>query len=200
MPDFGQLVRTAAFTALAAVALVGRPAFGGDYDRNEVSARELAVAVAILPDDLDRRPAGPCTGVPTKNCSNFIQAFGAVVRGTARRHRGNLYVGTEAWLGLHVPQQQFSGGPVIGVGGSVGWESAADGFRRLRGYVEGGVGLMWSGTAPSDLLKFHGEFGMRYQVQQFDRPHTYLHIGARAMTNFNNFGGTMVTGVGWSFD
>ena len=123
-----------------------------------------------------------------------------VVRGTARRHRGNLYVATEALLGVRLPAAGFSAFPVIGVGGAVGWETASDSYKRLRGYGEAGVGLIYSGTYASDLLKVHLEAGMRYRVQTYERPHNYYHIGVRGVTNFAHVGAALVAGIGWAFD
>lgn len=191
--------RLAATIAVAAAGLT-RPAWAGDYDRNDLSARELAGTAMVMPDDLDERAPGPCVGNTKLTCPNQSLALGMAVRGSARRHRGNFYVGTEAWLGMHFPQAQFSAGPVIGVGGLAGAETAADGYRRLRGYGEVGIDVLYAGTRVSDVFKVFTEFGLRYQTQTFDRPHSYLHIGSRISTNFNHFGIGMAVGMGWTFD
>ncbi len=175
-------------------------ATAGDYERNEVNGRELAVGFATWPDDLDERPAAKCPSKPTAVCSNEAFGIGPILRGAARRHRGNLYVATEAILGLRLPAGGYSAFPTLGVGGAIGWETAADSYKRLRGYFEIGAGMIYTGTAMTDLFKLHVESGLRYRVQTYERPHAYLHIAARAMSNFAHGGSALTAGVGWAFD
>ncbi len=202
MPRRPRLRTAAAASVLTVCCSLSAPtiAMAGDFDRNELSGRELSAGFAAWPDDMDLRPSAPCSSTSKVQCVNQSLGVGPIVRGAARRHRGNLYVASEAVVGVRLPDGQFSAFPVLGVGAGVGWETAADSYKRLRGYGEFGLGLVYGGTRVSDLLKVHLEAGLRYRVQTYERPHTYLHIGVRAMTNFAHVGAALAAGVGWAFD
>ncbi|MBM4342441.1 MAG: hypothetical protein FJ100_03570 [Deltaproteobacteria bacterium] len=189
-----------ATVAIAAATAWPQLAAAGDFERNEVLGRELAAGVAVVPDDIDFRAPGPCPGATKVQCLNQSLAVGPIVRGAARRHRGNLYLGSEVVLGMRVPLGEFSAFPIIGAGAAIGWETAADSYKRLRGYGEFGASLVYSGTRASDLLKFHVEAGLRYRVKTYERPHSYIHIGARVINNFAHFGAALFSGIGWAFD
>ncbi len=170
-----------------------------DYDLNDLAGREIGIGGALAPTDVDLRAAVKCPAGKT-NCDNITQPFGTVLRGTARRHRGHLYMATEALLGLTWPTGSLPAHPWIGVGGALGFETAADGFARVRGYGELGADIVWTNTTVFDVLHVFTEFGLRLQVQQFGRPHTLLFLGARAMTNLDHIGLGMFGGVGFTFD
>lgn len=175
-------------------------AWAGDYDRNDLSARELAVMPFISPADIDPELAKPCTAGKATICQHVVQPIGLLLRGTARRHRRQFYGSGEVLIGATAPTDGFSAMPWIGGGAAIGMESATDGFRKLRWYGELGGDLAFTNTSLGDMLNFYLESGMRFQVQQFDRPHVYLHLGMRVTNNFRHFGYGLVGGVGWTFD
>ncbi|MSP90272.1 MAG: hypothetical protein EXR79_00465 [Myxococcales bacterium] len=146
-----------------------------DYDRNDVRAREVGVVAMIA----------PIAGAPA----------GLAVRGAARRHSRFVYFGTEAQLGI-----QGTPGPWLSAAVVVGGETANDAWRPLRGYGELGTGLVVAWTRLSDLLAFHLEGGVRYQVRTYGRPHMEVGIGGRIISNFNNIGVQFTTSVAWRFD
>jgi hypothetical protein len=162
---------------LAAGAAIGasQPALALDYDRNDVRGRELGIVTLIAP--VADNPVG------------------VALRGTARRHMRRLYVGLEAQLGATLLP-----GPWLLLAGAVGAETADDAWQPLRGYAEAGVGALYAHTQVFDVLVFHGEAGVRYQLQSFERPHVLVHLGLRGMYNFTTIGAQVVTGIGWTFD
>lgn len=192
------LIRRWASVALAL--LIPSLAWAGDYDRNDLSARELAVMPFVSAADIDPGLPGPCTPGKTAVCQRVVQPVGLLLRGTARRHLRQFYGSGEILIGATAPTDGFSTGPWIGGGAAIGLESATDGFRKLRWYGELGADLSFTNTSLGDLLNFFLEGGMRFQVQQFDRPHVYLHLGMRVSNNFRHFGYGLAGGVGWTFD
>jgi hypothetical protein len=196
------LWKSVAFAAIAMMPLLALPraAGAGDFDRNDLQARELAVLAVISPADIDPGQAAKCSPKSTLICSHVVQPPALVLRGTARRHMRQFYGAAELMVGATAPADGFSAGPWIGGGASIGLESATDGFRRLRWYGELGGNLLWNNTSVGDLMVFFLESGARIQVQQFERPHVYLHVGARVMNNFRHFGYGLAAGVGWTFD
>jgi len=153
----------------------------------------------LAPTDVDLRSAVKCPAGKT-NCDYVTQPFGTLLRGAARRHRGHLYTGTEILLGLTWPTGSLPAHPWLGVGGTLGFETAADGYARVRGYGELGADLVWTNTSVFDVLHVFTEFGLRMQVQQFGRPHTLLFLGARVMSNLQHVGMGLFGGVGFTFD
>lgn len=194
--------KSAAAALIGLIALLSLPtdASAGDFDRNDLQARELALLAVISPADIDPGSAAKCSPKGTLICSHVVQPPGLVLRGTARRHMRQFYGAAELMLGATAPADGFSAGPWIGGGASIGMESATDGFKRLRWYGELGGNLLWNNTTVGDLMVFFLESGARIQVQQFERPHVYLHVGARVMNNFRHFGYGLAAGVGWTFD
>ena len=191
------LVASIGLIALLALATEAR---AGDFDRNDLQARELSLLTVISPADIDPGLAAKCSPKDTLICSHVVQPPGLVLRGTARRHIRQFYGAAELMVGATAPADGFSAGPWVGGGASVGLESATDGFKRLRWYGELGGNLLWNNTSVGDLMVFFLESGARIQVQQFERPHVYLHVGARVMNNFRHFGYGLAAGVGWTFD
>ncbi len=179
---------------------VAQSALAGDYDRNDVQAREVGLFVGILPADQDLRPQGPCISDKAQTCKFVTLPLAATVRGTARRHVRNLYFGTEVIVGITAPAAPYNTGLVLGAGAKVGLETAEDGFKRLRGYGEFGVDILYAGTKVVDWLNFFVEGGMRYQVLTYERPHTHLYLAARGMSNFSHLGIGLTAGLGWTFD
>lgn len=180
--------------------LIPTVAWAGDYDRNDVSARELAIMPFVSAADIDPGLAGPCTPGKASICQHVVQPMGLLLRGTARRHLRQFYGSGEVLIGATAPTDGFSAGPWIGGGAAIGLESATDGFRKMRWYGELGADLAFTNTTLGDLLNFFLEGGMRFQVQQFDRPHVYLHLGMRISNNFRHFGYGLASGIGWTFD
>lgn len=195
------LARLAQGALAAAAALsIARPVQAGDFDRNDVQARELAVMPVISPADIDPGRSAKCSATSAAICAHVVQPPGLVLRGTARRHLRHFYGAGELMVGATAPADGFGAGPWIGAGGAIGLESASDGFKRLRWYGEIGGNLVWNNTSVGDLMVFFAESGARMQVQQFERPHVYLHLGARVMNNFRHFGYGLAAGIGWTFD
>jgi len=187
--------------ALAAATVAGAaPAHAGDYDRNDVSGRELAAWFAVLPTDRDPRKPGPCITAKTQTCQFVTLPLAFGVRGSARRHARQTYLGVEALIGVSAPPSPYDASIAIGVGATLGVETADDAYRRLRGYGELGIDVLYAGTRVNDWVTVFAEAGMRYQAIAYERPHTYLHIGARITNNFVHFGGHLSAGVGWTFD
>ena len=150
--------------------------------------------------DIDPSIAKPCTPGKSLICQHVVQPIGLLLRGTARRHLRQFYASGEVLVGATSPTDGFSAGPWLGGGAAIGLESATDGYRRLRWYGELGADLAFTNTSLGDMLNFYLESGMRFQVQQFDRPHVYLHLGMRVSNNFRHFGYGLAAGVGWTFD
>ena len=176
-------------------------AFALDYDRNEVVSRELALGGMMAPFDIDPRPPVACPYDKRLVCESYnSKPVGFFIRGSARRHRRNFYVGAEAQLGLTLPLDSFGPHPWVGVGGAVGVETADNGWARVRGYSELGVGIYFANSSITDMLNFFFEVGGRYQLRVFDRPHFLLHLGIRGMTSFSELGLQVAAGVGWTFD
>lgn len=195
--------RRRALQVLAAVALLltaPTTASALDYEVNDIRSRELAIGGVLSPSDIDPRAPGPCSPTSKAQCTNLKLPVGTVLRGSARRHRGHVYTGVEALAGLTWPTDLLPAHPWLGGGAMIGLETAADGFRRVRGYGEIGLDAIWANTSVFDVLTAYSEAGIRIQVQQFERPHVLLLIGVRAMTNFRHLGYAMAVGVGWTFD
>lgn len=174
--------------------------WAGDYDRNDVRARELTIMPLISPADIDPELSKPCAPGKALICDHVVRPIGLLLRGTARRHLRRFYGSGEILIGATAPTDGFGGHPWIGGGAAIGIESASDGFRRLRWYGELGGDVVFTYTSLGDMLNFFLEGGMRFQVQQFDRPHVYLHLGMRVLNNFRHFGYGLAGGVGWTFD
>lgn len=189
----------AAALLLAALA-IPQAADAGDFDRNDLQARELALMPVISPADIDPALSGKCSPKSALVCAHVVQPPGLTLRGTARRHLRQFYGAAEVTIGATAPADGFSAGPWIGGGAAIGIESATDGYKRLRWYGELGANLLWNNTTLGDVMVFFVESGARMQVQQFERPHVYLHLGARVMNNFRHFGYGLAAGIGWTFD
>lgn len=201
-PSLRVFCRRALLAATALIPMLSLPcaAQAGDFDRNDLQARELSLLAVISPADIDPGLAAKCSPKSTLICSHVVQPPGLVLRGTARRHMRQFYGAAELMVGATAPADGYGAGPWIGGGASIGLESATDGFKRLRWYGELGGNLLWNNTSVGDLMVFFLESGARMQVQQFERPHVYLHVGARVMNNFRHFGYGLAAGVGWTFD
>lgn len=189
------------FSLIGLLLILPTSAFALDYDRNEVVSRELAFGGMMAPFDVDPRPPVRCTYDKRLICESYdSKPVGFFIRGTARRHRRNFYVGAEMQLGLTLPLDSFGPHPWIGGGGAIGVETADNGWARVRGYSELGVGIYFSNSSITDMLNFFAEVGARYQLRVFDRPHFLLHLGIRGMTSFSEIGLQIAAGVGWTFD
>jgi len=170
------LLRLVACVIVVAAGLASpRAADALDYDRNDVRARELGLNMVVA----------PIAGNP----------LGILLHGKARRHRRQLYIGSELQVGA-----LLDGHPWLGVGCMVGGETAADAWARERGYAELGTTLSYMNTKLGDALGFFAEVGVRYQVRAFDRPHLLITVGARGMTNFLHAGVAAQMGLAWTFD
>ncbi len=167
----------ALLVAIAAVAAVAqaRPASALDFDRNDVMARDLAVLGVV----------GAFANHPV----------GLVVRGSARRHNDWFYRGLSLEVGFLSDVR-----PWLMLAGAIGAETATDSWAAFRAYAEGGVGLMYASTGLGQMLAFHVESGIRYQIRSYERPHVLVHVGARVLHNFNNYGLAVISGVAWTFD
>lgn len=169
----------ALLVATAAVLSVLCPsaATATDYERNDVNGRELGVVVMRTP------VAG--------------QPLSMLVSGTARRHTRFFYVGGNLSLGV-----SLQGQPVTMLSGAVGLETADDGFVRVRGYGELGAGAFWANSDQPvlDLLMFHVETGVRWQMRSWARPHWQLVAGVRLFSNFRYLGFAVLTGMNFTFD
>ncbi|MBI5611154.1 MAG: hypothetical protein HY902_19935 [Deltaproteobacteria bacterium] len=194
-----RLARLALPVALLAILLPPSTAYALDYDLNDLADRELGIGGALAPTDVDPRGPAKC---PTSSaiCANVTQPFGTLLRGTARRHRGHLYMSTELLLGLTWPTGSLPAHPWFAVGGAIGAETAADGYARVRGYGEFGADIVWTNSSVFDILHVFTEVGLRLQVQQYGRPHTLLFLGARALSNLDRIGLGIFGGVGFTFD
>ncbi len=160
---------------LLLASLYATSAMAKDYERNDVSSRELGVLLAR---------------------TSFASApFATLVRGVARRHTRFFYVATEVMLGTTF-KPAFYGS----LGGAMGIESAEDAYQPVRGYLEVGVTGQWSQSSIFELLNIHLESGVRLQLKTTVRPHMYAHAGARLMTSFKTYGLGLTFGVGWTFD
>ncbi len=172
-----------------------------DYDLNDLADRELGIGGALAPTDIDPRAPTQCASNPKTVCAaNLTQPFANLLRGSARRHRGHMYLGTELLLGLSWPTGALPAHPWLAVGGTLGAETAADGFARVRGYGEIGFDVAWTKTNVFDVLHVFSELGLRLQVQQYGRPHTVLFLGTRVMSNLSHMGLGLFGGVGFTFD
>ncbi|MBP46740.1 MAG: hypothetical protein CMH53_02265 [Myxococcales bacterium] len=160
---------------LASSMLLCSSVWAGDYERNDVSAREL--------------------GLVSGRFSAGDAPFGFTLRGAARRHTRFFYLAVELEAGATLRP-----GGYVALGGAVGLETAADAFTRLRGYAQLGVAGQWSHSSLHEVLLFHLEVGARIQLQSNVRPHSYLFVSSRASTNFNDYGAALALGVGWTFD
>ena len=187
--------------AILLLLLVTPTAFALDYDRNTVSEREISLAFGLAPVDVDTRAPSPCLADPAKTCEeNVALPPVMLVRGTARRHTRNFYLGAEVELGATLPVATFGAHPWIAAGGAIGFETSDNGWDRLRGYGEIGILGVWANTRLAETLTFFSEIGFRYQASAAKRPHLLLHGGLRGMTNFSHFGVLGIIGVGWTFD
>ncbi len=167
-------VRLVVMMCLATV-LWATPASARDYDRNDVSGREIGLMIART-----SLQGGP---------------FAMLVRGVARRHTRFFYVAGEVMLGTTLePTFYGSGGVAVGI------ETAEDAYKVKRGYAEVGVTGQWSRSSVFELLNLHVEVGLRLQLQTTDRPHLYAYVGTRVMTSFSTYGVGLASGVGWTFD
>ena len=167
--------RAAACVTALAVLGFGLPATALDYDRNDVLGREISLLGVVGP--VDNHPVG------------------LAVRGTARRHVDWFYRSLAFEVGGLSDVR-----PWLMISGAVGGESATDSWTAFRGYVEGGVAMLYAATELTQTLAFFTEAGVRYQVRYFERPHLQVHIGTRFMHNFSNYGLSVLTGVAWTFD
>ncbi|MCO4760233.1 MAG: hypothetical protein KC502_01935 [Myxococcales bacterium] len=146
-----------------------------DYDRNDVSAREIGLMIART-----SLQGGP---------------FATLVRGAARRHTRFFYVGTEVMVGTTFePTIYGSFGVLAGV------ETAQDSYKKVRGYAEVGASAQWSRSTVFEVLNLHLETGVRLQLHTVSRPHMYTHVGLRVMSSFRTYGVGLVGGMGWTFD
>ena len=167
--------RTSIAAVLCALALWSVDAHAGDYERNDVSGREVALVGGRVPAN-----DGP---------------FGVTFRGVARRHTRFFYLAAELETGV-----TFRPGAYVAFGGAVGVETADNAYTRIRGYGQVGVAGQWSHTSPYEALVFHVELGARVQLQTNVRPHSYAFVGTRVNSNFKQYGVSLAAGVGWTFD
>lgn len=165
----------------ACLLLAARPAQALDYERNDIVVRGLGVGFAVAP-----------IKAPCRTCSAPAVSF---IRGVASRQTRFLYFSAETQLGV-----MFDGGPWLSLGGAVGAETADNAFVKLRGYGEIGTAFTYMNTSIYDYLMFSVEAGLRYQVSDYDRPHSMLYIGARLFTNIQNVSGMVHGGLMWTFD
>jgi hypothetical protein len=187
--------------AIAALCLLASPAYARDYDRNLVAEREVSVGFGLSPMDLDTRVPQACAGSKTTTCAeNIARANVITVRGSARRHQRNFYLGGELELGAVLPASGFGTHPWIGLGGTIGLETSNNAWDRLRGYGELGVLGAWADTRIAEILCFTSEVGVRYQVDTSARPHVLLHLGVRGLYNFSHVGVMSFAGMSWTFD
>lgn len=165
--------------ALGCVFVMGVPATASalNYERNDTKAREVGLSLMRTPVE----------GLPIT----------LAIRGSARRHIRHLYYGTSLWLGY-----AFDNRPMGMFSGSIGLESADTAFEGLRTYGELGIGLFWAASENplQDVMAFHAEGGMRWNLRDWDRPHVQLAIGVRAFANFGSFGLAAMTGLNFVFD
>ncbi len=186
---------------LVVVLLFAQPALARDYDRNFVTERELSLGFGLSPVDLDTRIPVACVGAKTQTCaSNMVRAALLAARGTARHHQRYFYLGGELEAGLVLPASGLGPNPWFAVGGAIGLETSNNGWDRWRGYGELGVLVNWADTRIAEMLCFTSEIGVRYQLDTSQRPHTVLHLGARALYNFSYVGVMSFAGVSWTFD
>ncbi len=166
---------------VAGLATVEPSASALDYERNDVSGRFLGFGITRAPVKAECRTCSPPLAA-------FLRAF-------ASRHRRYLYVAAEAQAGA-----LFDGRPWLGVGGAMGLETADNAFVAIRGYGELGVNLTYMNSIVADYLDGHTEFGIRYQVRDFARPHMTIQGGLRLGSNFSHFMAAITLGVLWTFD
>jgi hypothetical protein len=157
------------------VVMVSVPALGLDYDRNDVVSREFSIG-----------------GLRVPMAEETVGYFGC---GAIRRHNRFFYLGAEVLGGM---TERAS--PLIGIALLTGVETASDGWTRLRGYGEVGIGPLYGGGPLNNILTFQFDAGARYLISSYRTPHIYLHLGIRAMTNLRHFGLAVHMGSGWSFD
>lgn len=189
------------YLAIVIVLFVASPAQARDYDRNDLAERELSVGFGLSPMDVDTRSPVVCANDPSRNClENVARAEIIVIRGTARRHIRDFYMAAEAELGASLPVAEFPVHPWLAVGGAVGFETADNGWDRLRGYAEIGALGIWANTRLAEQLAFTAEGGVRYVLSSTERPHVLLHLGLRGLYNFSYFGVMSFAGVSWTFD
>ena len=181
--------------------LLATPAFARDYDRNDLAERELSLGFGLSPMDMDTRIPQTCPNNPMVLCAlNVARTEAVTVRASARRHMRFLYLGVEGQVGASLPTAVSSTQPWLAAGATIGLETSNNGWDRWRGYGELAVLAIWANTRLAETLNFAGEFGVRYHLDSSSRPHTLLHLGVRAMYNFDLVGVMSYAGVSWTFD
>ncbi|GEM_PF-2828263 len=160
-----------------ALVFAAAPAHGLDYELNDVQGREISVGVARAPVD------------------SLSIAF--LARGSARRQSRYLYSGATLMLGWVLDNR-----PLAMATGEIGVESASDAFTKVRFYGELGAGLFWAASEKPwlELLTFHAEGGIRWNLRTWARPHWQLATGVRLFANFQAIGLGLFTGVNFKFD
>lgn len=177
LPNDGSARRALGLFVLLIGVLVTVDANALNYERNDLRARELSLAIMRTPD----------TGLP----------LSIAVRGSARRHIRHVYYGTSALLGWSSANR-----PVTMLSVAIGLESAATAFQRMRGYGELGAGAFWGATESplKDLMTFHAEGGIRWNIRDWSRPHWQIVFGVRVFANFENIGWAAITGMNFNFE
>ena len=159
------------------------PGWAGDYDRNDVAVRAVGLSVGIAP--IER----------TTGCKSCSLPVATMVHGVAAHQRRNLYLGGEAGVGVTDDAR-----PWLMAGALLGVETAASAQEKLRAYGEFLTSINYFHTRMSDTLAFSLEVGMRYQVRDYQRPHTLVALGVRVGNNLHHNFAMLHAGLVWTFD
>jgi len=148
-----------------------------DFDRNDLIETSYGGALAVAP-----------------RASHSIGMLGRVA---VRRHRRRLFLGGEGLLGAGLTPL----GLAVGVTGFVGLETSDNGWDRLRGYGQVGIGGVHYGSGSLiNMPEVHAEVGARVMLQNYRAPHTMVEFGVRPVSDFYRWGVLVHLSLAFAFD